>query len=767
MVGWERRLSSGCLELGGSPFQRKGCLSLSLFTFGLCHLSLVIGSNELGAISVTGFDGSVWPRSDAELGIAGNSIETFEDVILATGLHIEVNAAGGNYGPTNVLPNVFDPNNATHTTSPGFWAPGLWDGNHALINRDENRQNQTGILDDSQYGDVSFHFPGGANSVGFSLFNVEFDTNLVVNGNLVTTLGSIPNISTGSGRQGYILVLNEVGDPPIMSVKLDNVMFGGIRDGWVIDYLAFVPESSGQTEFSVVDDFSTTANTDANTWSYRWKNGLGRDGDYSLLTDLISDSNWVPQVPTWTNSGSVLPIVGINDTGEQATWIGNPSTFFWLENTVHMHPDVDKLAIVSWLSPADALVDISFRFTDVDPGGGDGVDWFVDLGSSDGQIQAGTLANGGDSGIRTEDRILVHAGERINFIVGPGSGNDFTFDSTRLGATILATFNPFVYGIKSFAPVAGGVSSAPAILFRFTVDGDGLSEIGTITLGGVEIDADGLSVSPTFDLRAFRIEDTGSTLISISKVDASATILADTILGREIRGGAFDHQDNLWIIDAVNDEVFRIHATTAAILSAPTPLMLNGELFDLSDSSDITFDVFGNAYLSSGDSIFALEPDSGTLTEHITDSGQFLAGIAFAKAAATDIGLFAFEVVGTEDLFTYDIDGVLPRSDLFLNIFPSFNAGRGDLGAAIKVQPSLVEKSTVSIRRTDSNIELRWEAALNHVYRVWHSSSLRDEPWSVLEGLIIIEEDDVTKATDIGAITEDQRFYFLEATLGP
>lgn len=44
--------------------------------------------------------------------------------------------------------------------------------------------------------------------------------------------------------------------------------------------------------YAVVDDFSTTTNSDTSTWSYRFSNDLARDGVYPLLTTFDDRANW-------------------------------------------------------------------------------------------------------------------------------------------------------------------------------------------------------------------------------------------------------------------------------------------------------------------------------------------------------------------------------------------------------------------------------------------------------------------------------------------
>src|SRR2546428_13516273 len=79
-------------------------------------------SRRLLAFSVTAFDPSVWPRTDAALGIAGFAIEDFEDAALVSGLQVEVRDSTDNYGPTGTLPLVFGPTTDNPNSAKGFTA---------------------------------------------------------------------------------------------------------------------------------------------------------------------------------------------------------------------------------------------------------------------------------------------------------------------------------------------------------------------------------------------------------------------------------------------------------------------------------------------------------------------------------------------------------------------------------------------------------------------------------------------------------------------
>lgn len=191
------------------------------------------------------------------------------------------------------------------------------------------------------------------------------------------------------------------------------------------------------TSYDAVTDFSSSTNTKTSTWSYRFATDTIRDGSYSLLPTygpLVPQFS--PPQSAWAVAGNI-PFIGVNQTGSDATFIPGPGSgpFTWPNNTMLVHPGANPgLVVLSWLSPSTGFFDINFSFTDRDPNGGNGINWYVDKNATD-------LASGGvfapsnpSSGLLSLNNVFVPAGARINFIVDPNG--DFFFDSTGITATI-------------------------------------------------------------------------------------------------------------------------------------------------------------------------------------------------------------------------------------------------------------------------------------------------------------------------------------------
>jgi DNA-binding winged helix-turn-helix (wHTH) protein len=187
------------------------------------------------AFKIKTFDPSVWPRADADLGVEGFVIEDFEDATLVEGLQIELSdSATDNFGPTAKLPMVFNPD-FNDTGGARVFVEGVWDGARVLINR---RTPPPHGYSDYVWGDTTFHIPGGAASFGFSLHEMDRDTELSVNGAFLVNLRRL--LPSGSTRGGFVRIDAAPGQA-IYAVKVANSVTDTTGDGLAFDHVAFKP----------------------------------------------------------------------------------------------------------------------------------------------------------------------------------------------------------------------------------------------------------------------------------------------------------------------------------------------------------------------------------------------------------------------------------------------------------------------------------------------------------------------------------------------
>ena len=164
--------------------------------------------------------------------------------------------------------------------------------------------------------------------------------------------------------------------------------------------------------------------------------------------------------------------------------------------------------------------------------------------------------------------------------------------------------------------------------------------------------------------------------------------------------------------------------------------------------------------VSDVNTFYQLDPGSGVLTlqyvDEIAGTDGFtnaIAGLAYSKAAANPDQLFAYDVNGYEDIFTYDPGNSFARAYLFATIIPNFNAGRGDLAA--QISPLLHLSRLMNI--TNPAVLLAWTTnAPNYVLQ--STLSLAPANWNLVTntGSIVGTQFTVPIAT-----TNTQQFFRL------
>lgn len=191
------------------------------------------------AFIITGFGPAQWGASDTTLGLAGLTIEDFEDVNLVPGLSVRTaTLLSGSYGPTGTLPNTFAP--VTQDGNGNAFDLGVWDGTRALVNTGNNQSQPYGSA--GSFGDITLQFNPVASMVGFSLQQTELPIALFLNGSAVaftSNLQAAAGLSLSGGRIGYI-VITATGSDVIGSLMLDN----SAGDGFVVDHVAFTPAAA-------------------------------------------------------------------------------------------------------------------------------------------------------------------------------------------------------------------------------------------------------------------------------------------------------------------------------------------------------------------------------------------------------------------------------------------------------------------------------------------------------------------------------------------
>ncbi len=205
--------------------------------------TIVISSLSLQAYTITSFDpanvfvdttASGVASLDAAVGVTGYLIEDFEDT----------NLVSGAIDPT-LIPGLTI--SFTGPNDHGNSANTLWDGSeHIDLN--------VGI------GEITFNYTPGAQSLGLGIGDVESDVDIIVNGENLGFIRSLPNYSrlADSTREVYIRIDLEAGDDLITELRFVSIPQTG--DALTFDHLAIlngtpVPEPSSILLLSICGAF--------------------------------------------------------------------------------------------------------------------------------------------------------------------------------------------------------------------------------------------------------------------------------------------------------------------------------------------------------------------------------------------------------------------------------------------------------------------------------------------------------------------------------
>ena len=298
-----------------------------------------------------------------------------------------------------------------------------------------------------------------------------------------------------------------------------------------------------------------------------------------------------------------------------------------------------------------------------------------------------------------------------------------------------------VWGIKSHEMWNPPYSTPPATLFHFAEDGSGFQTVAPITVGGSQVDADGLAVDANGTLYTFEVSGGSSRLLTVDKVTAIATPVGSFLNNRNIRGAVIAQSGQLIVLDVAQSQLLEINLTTGEIVGSPVSLTTNGVPYlpsepeasccDIAQAPDGTFLVVNYKHF------FQLDPMSGDMTLLHTDTvlGQdgyemAIPGLAFSEKAADKNRIFTYEANGDDEIYTYEYTNGFARSTLFTHIISSFNSGRGDLAAQIQAL-----RPVLSIRLSEvesSQVEVCWTSATNATYRVECRSDLMTNTWVTL-----------------------------------
>jgi hypothetical protein len=291
-------------------------------------------------------------------------------------------------------------------------------------------------------------------------------------------------------------------------------------------------------------------------------------------------------------------------------------------------------------------------------------------------------------------------------------------------------FSQDLFGLKSCGldttscPGLGNSSRNPTTLYSFVPGAPDVTDYGIVRVDGFAADVDGLAFSSAHGLLAFELMDSSqgppsaSRLIRFEPVSAASTSVGVGLVGRNIRGAAFDAAGQLWAVDAIADELLIIDPLSGFPVGAGIPLLLGGSPFNLGEVCDIAFRRDGLLTLAHGSAtLYALNLQTGELTEVFQDneaddeigSLPTHAGIAFSPLSSFD--LYAYDVRQREDIFLYEMEEDMMRTEVYSDIVPDYNAGLGDLASQMPGcagLPELVSGLQLEPVNGGFHLQLQW-----------------------------------------------------------
>jgi hypothetical protein len=213
--------------------------------------------------------------------------------------------------------------------------------------------------------------------------------------------------------------------------------------------LALLVVGAQAQTYNAADQFSTTTNTDTSRWSYRYNTTGTRDGNYMLLpynvpTGSATWYDWGKPIllPPWfsESDASSCPCIYANQFSIPLIVNLGFGPIVLPARSIGEHPSTTSTVgdtVLSFLAPKAGTVAVTYSFTDIDPYGGNGVNWYVDLNSgAAGDLYSGTVdSTPGHVGATTGSfQIVVSQGDRLNFIID--SNNNYDFDTTAVRVTV-------------------------------------------------------------------------------------------------------------------------------------------------------------------------------------------------------------------------------------------------------------------------------------------------------------------------------------------
>ncbi len=185
--------------------------------------------------------------------------------------------------------------------------------------------------------------------------------------------------------------------------------------------------------YDVARGFSTNSNP-AGIWSYGYSTALG--GDITLHTSRGNDGgieSWFTDI--WLGTPNVF------HNGTAATLTNSTGTIVLEPGQLSFHPGPNgEFGLVRFTVPSNGWYEITAAFVGADTHGTTTDVYLMQNGSP---FFSGLVNGfGPNSGLAFQTNLTLRAGDRVDFAVGRGSNQEFSFDSTGLSAQLRMITSP-------------------------------------------------------------------------------------------------------------------------------------------------------------------------------------------------------------------------------------------------------------------------------------------------------------------------------------
>jgi hypothetical protein len=307
-------------------------------------------------------------------------------------------------------------------------------------------QATAGVFDTNSFAArVDYSAPGWVHSISVADFNGDAKPDIAAVGELNSYLAVFQNQSTpgsiglgtrvdfGTGWNAWGVVAGDLdGD------NRSDIVFANSYDDTLTFYRNIMGQGTNTNPpptgcYNASDAFTTNSNPNG-VWSYGFSPTLG-----DPVIPFFEQGNW-GGLDFWrSNIWYNVPGIYFNPTSE--TIINPTSTIMLQPGQLALHPGPNgEFAVLRFTVPNDDAYQIAVEFTGADILG---TTTDVHLLLNGSPQRSGVVDGfGSGSGLSINTNLFLRAGDHLDFAVGRGANNEFTYDATAVALQICATTNP-------------------------------------------------------------------------------------------------------------------------------------------------------------------------------------------------------------------------------------------------------------------------------------------------------------------------------------